>query len=137
MDETVKVFRRLVLRYALGGTGAVALPALFFGVAGAQGVVLGGLTAVLMFWLSSRGAENALRRVHENLVEMSGVNRVRLAAIGWVSVRMLVYGVALYRGYTLDPAGLRGFWGVAAGLLMVRVAVTILGVTGLDLKKAS
>jgi len=126
-----------VVRYALLATGVTSVLALLLGASGAQGVLLGGISASVLFWISSRGAENALRRVHENSVEMPGMNRVKLAAFGGFAVRMLVYGVALYKGYTLDPAGLRGFWGVAAGLLMVRVAVTIIGVTGLDLKKAS
>ena len=126
--ETVRRFRSWVVRLALAFTAASAGVAYPWNAVLAKGLLLGGIASILGFWLVTRNAEVA------NPPEDGVKSRPRK----WLSIRaaarMAVYALALIVARNLDPLHLYGFFGAAAGLMVVRVAVAVVGVTGWDLK---
>jgi len=120
-------FRRVVLLLSLALTVILAALALSFGKSAAQGVMLGGTAALLGFEISVRTFR---------LEKRSGDQVKFWPSIWWV-IRFFAYLAALLKGYSLDTMQYRGLFGALAGLLIVRVIVMVVGVTGIDLKKAS
>lgn len=118
-------FRHLVMKLSLMMMVVMALLALSLGKAAAQGVMLGGTAAIL-------GFEIAVRTFR---LEKRPGDKVKLRPSIWWTVRFLAYVAALVKGYNLDTTQYCGLFGAIAGLLIVRVVVTVVGVTGLDLKK--
>jgi hypothetical protein len=123
--ETVKRFRLLVVKGSLLLTFAVAGLVFIFDATAAKGMLIGGLASTLGFWIMARNLE---------LANKSG-NRLKFAAYAWLVIRMALYTAVLVKGYSLDAPGLHGFFGAAGGLFTVRLVVTVLGLTGLDLEK--
>jgi hypothetical protein len=123
--ETVKRFRLVVVKGSLLLTLAAAVVIIFFDAIAAKGVVIGGLASTLGFWIMARNLE---------LANKSG-NTLKFAAYAWLVIRMVLYTAVLVKGYSLDAPGLHGFFGAAGGLFTVRLVVTVLGMTGLDLEK--
>jgi hypothetical protein len=104
----------------VGGGALLADPAF------ARGFVLGGSVRLVGFCLAVWAAQ----------VAVQSLDRVNWSFRKWVVVRMLCYALALYKAYTFDIVHLRGFWGAVVGLMVVRLAVTLVGITGWDLKNA-
>jgi len=50
-------------------------------------------------------------------------------------VRVVLYACVLFKAYGLDTVHLRGLIGAVVGLLLIRVAVSLVGITGWDLEK--
>ena len=123
--ETVRRFRSLVLRVSAALIAAFTIVALIFDVVAAEGFLIGGLAGVGGFWMMTRNLEvaNAL------------TNGVKLRPRKWLASRLLLYAIVLYVAYNLDKVHVRGFLAAAAGLMMVRIAVTVVGFTGWDLKE--
>ena len=123
--ETVRRFRSLVLRMSVALIAAFTIVALIFDRVVAQGLLIGGLAGVAGFWTMTRHVE----------VANAAVNGVKFGARKWLASRLLLYAIVLYVAYNLDKVHVRGFLAAAAGLLIVRIAVTVVGVTGWDLKE--
>ena len=123
--ETVRRLRSYVLRVSLALIAAVTIIALIFDRIVAQGLLLGGLAGTAAFWMMARHYE----------VATASTNSVKSRTRTWMATRLLLYAVVLYIAYNLDKVHVRGFLAAAAGLLIVRVAVTVVGVTGWDLKE--
>ncbi len=45
--------------------------------------------------------------------------------------RLLLYGVVLYRAYTLDSENLHGLLGALVGILVIRFVAVFMGFTGM------
>jgi hypothetical protein len=114
-----------VLRLSIALTAAATIVALIFDRVVAQGLLLGGLAGTAAFWMLARRWE----------VETASANGVKSRTRMWLATRLLVYATVLYVAYNLDKVHVRGLLAAAAGLLIVRIAVTIVGVTGWDLKE--
>jgi hypothetical protein len=123
--EVVKRFRNLVIRLSLGVTGVAGICAFPINAAFAKGVVMGGLASTLGFSILARNIE----------VANAPPDRVKFGTRKWLAARMLVYSLTLLAAYRVDAAHLWGFLGAALGLLVVRLTVTFVGVTGWDLTK--
>ena len=123
--ETVTRFRSLVLRVSVALIAAFTIVALIFDRVVAQGLLIGGLAGIAGFWMMTRHVE----------VANAAANGVKFGAQKWLASRLLLYAIVLYVAYNLDKAHVRGFLAAAAGLLIVRVAVMVVGVTGWDLKE--
>ena len=123
--ETVTRFRSLVLRVSVALIAAFTIIALILDRVVAQGLLIGGLAGVAGFWMMTRNLE----------VANAAVNGVKFAARKWLASRLLLYAIVLYVAYNLDKVHVRGFLAAAAGLMIVRIAVTVVGVTGWDLKE--
>lgn len=123
--ETVKRLRSYVLRLSIALTAAAAIIALFFDRIVAQGLLLGGLAGAAGFWMLARRWE----------VETAFANGVKSRSRKWLATRLLLYVVVLYIAYRWDSVHARGLLATAAGLLTARIAVTVVGVTGWDLKE--
>jgi len=119
----LKRFRRWVVGIALGMTTLCVACSFFVDRTLAYGLLMGGLAGTLGFWLAVRQAGQ---------MAMPG-GRLRLGP--WFALRLLIYGLVLYQGYQLDPVHWYGFAGAAFGLLIARVAVSIVAITGWDLKQ--
>ncbi|HNR36353.1 MAG TPA: hypothetical protein PKO36_14315 [Candidatus Hydrogenedentes bacterium] len=125
--RVVPRFRRIVVLLSLGLMAALALAALLFGKPAAHGVMLGGTAALLGFEISVRTFR----------LETGGGDKVKFRLRIWWVVRFLAYAAALWKGHSLDTVQYSGLFGAIVGLLIVRVVVMVVGITGVDLKKAS
>ena len=123
--EIVRRFRSMVLRYAIIMIAFASILSVFISEALARGVLMGGLAGLLAFWFLVRNAEFA------NGAEDGVKSRLRL----WLMVRMVWYSAVLFKAYGLDTAHCHGLIGAVAGLLLIRVAVSVVGITGWDLQK--
>jgi hypothetical protein len=137
----MKLFRMMVVRMSLLLTCLLAGGAFCVSASAGRGVLLGGFVSVLAFWLSARAAEKTAGQASESggspEVAIPGTNKLMFASLGSQALRMVLYGAAVYKGYTLDPIGLSGCWGAVGGLFVVRVVVSVLAITGWDLKKVA
>lgn len=118
-------FRLMAVRLALLltalGSGALVL----WNRPAAQGFLMGGIAGILGFWIM------AIRL--EKLANKAALN-VKSAILAWGTVRLAVYGAVLFRAYTLDRERMLGLLGATAGIFVIRIVMTFLGVTGMDLK---
>ncbi len=120
-------FRLLAVRIAL----VVALLAALithplFGRAATVGLLMGALAGIIVFWVTARQLEKLA--IHSD-------NAVYSVPVKWRIAGAAVYLAVLVRGYTLDREGLVGLFATGAGLFVIRLAVVLLGLTGLDLPK--
>lgn len=121
--KPVRTFRVAAVRLALVVT--VGMAAVAYGLvdrAAAQGVLLGGLAGVLGFWIMALRLEKLATLPPE---------KVHLAALTGTFFRLLLYGVVLYRAYTLDSENLHGLLGAVAGILVIRFVAVFMGFTGM------
>ena len=121
--EPLKRFRLLAVRLSLLAIAVFSVAAWFFDPLTAQGVLLGGLAGVLGFWISAIRVEKVVRLNPE---------KVHFAALTWSSYRFALYGVVLYKTFTLDTETYHGLIGGLIGIMTIRFVLVIVGVTGLD-----
>ncbi|MFP4173112.1 MAG: ATP synthase subunit I [Candidatus Hydrogenedentota bacterium] len=126
MDNGDKQFRLLTVQLTTLATVVCAALALVFDRALAHGVLLGGIAGALSFWLMAR-------RIGK--VASEAPSKLQSTAFRWTLVRIALYGVVLYRAYTLDVDTGYGLIGAAGGLFLVKLAMILLGAAGLDLTK--
>lgn len=124
--ETLKHFRLMTVRLSLLITAVAGFALLPFNRPAGLGVLLGGIAGVLGFWLMAVRLEKVATRPAE---------KVKLFAYRWTAIRMAIYALALYRAYTLDRERLHGLLGAVGGLLIIRVVLIVVGLTGFDLKR--
>lgn len=118
-------FRITAVRMALFVTAGMAAAAyVLFNAVTAQGVLLGGIAGTLGFWLM------AVRL--EKLANMAP-GKVHFAALTGTFLRFLLYGVTLYRAFTLDREEMHGLLGAVAGIFVIRFVTVFMGVTGLHM----
>ena len=122
--QPLRRFRLAAVRFALVLIAVLAVAAWFVSKAAVQGLLLGGLGGLLGFWII------AVR--FEKLANMAP-GQVKFAALTWTSFRFLLYGVVLYRAYTLDSDHLHGLVSALVGLLVIRFVLIFMGVTGMAL----
>lgn len=120
-------FRVFAVRISLAFTliAALALHPLF-GRTASVGLLLGGIAGTVVFWITARQLEK---------LAIQFGNAVYSVPMKWRVAGLAVYAAVLIRGYTMDREHFTGLFAVAAGLFMIRLAMVILGITGLDLPK--
>lgn len=123
--DTLKRFVWFAVAGSAGLTLAAGAAGYAWNAAAGKGLLLGGITGTLVFLLRARVMSR---------IAAAGRETLKSSVFAWSLAGWVLYAAALVKGYAMDPAGYRAFFGVAAGLLIVRVVVTILGATGLDLK---
>ena len=123
----LSLFRVFAVRISLALTliAAIALYPLF-GRTASIGMLLGGIAGAVVFWITARQVEKLAIQIE---------NGVYSVPVKWRIAGLAVYAAVLIRGYTMDKEHFVGLFAVAAGLFMIRLAVVILGITGLDLPK--
>lgn len=129
--EPLRQFRLLAVKLTLLVTAVIAAVAWFINPITAQGVLLGGLAGVLGFWIIAIRLEKVVRLKPE---------KVQFAALTWSAYRFALYGVVLYKTFTLDQETYYGLIGGLIGIMIIRFVLVVVGVTGLDQrlwKKAS
>jgi hypothetical protein len=122
--ETLRRFRLLAVRLSLLLTGAAALPCLLFDGDIAMGVLLGGIAGTLVFWLKARSLAK---------VAFGTGGKVTSVVFRWTTFGWVIYGLVLWKAYTLNRASWCPIIAAALGLCIVRGVIVILGVTGWDL----
>lgn len=125
--ESLTQFRLFAVRLAIAFTLLAAV--LLYPWAGrpaSLGLVMGGIAGVLVFWVTARRLEKLARRDE---------NPVYFVPVSWRVLGLVVYLAVLVRAYTLDQEGFSGFIACVAGLFIIRLAIIVLGLTGLDLPK--
>jgi len=90
----------------------------------AQGAMLGGIAGILGFWIIAIRLEKLAGKTP---------SKVQFAALTWSVYRFALYGVVLYRAYTLDKVEWHGLIGALVGIMMIRFVLVFLGVTGYDM----
>jgi hypothetical protein len=121
----------VAVRLTLLATAAIAAVAWFINPIATQGVLLGGLAGALGFWIIAIRLEKVARLKPE---------KVQFAALTWSVYRFALYGVVLYKTFTLDQETYYGLIGGLIGIMIIRFVLVVVGVTGLDKrlwKKAS
>jgi hypothetical protein len=120
-------FRMFAVRISLALTIIAAIVAHpVFGRPASVGLLMGGLAGAVVFWVTARQVEK---------LAIQFGNAVYSIPMKWRVVGLAIYAAVLIRGYTLDKEGFVGLFAVGAGLLIIRLALIILGITGLDLPK--
>ncbi|MCK5860885.1 MAG: hypothetical protein KAH38_00270 [Candidatus Hydrogenedentes bacterium] len=121
------IFRVFAVRISLMLTMVAALVMYpLLGRVASVGLLMGGIAGSVVFWITARQLEK---------LAIQFTNTVYFVPVKWRIVGLAIYAAVLIRGYTLDKEHFIGLFAVAAGLFMIRLAVVILGVTGLDLPK--
>lgn len=123
----VKAFRLVVVRLSLLATLALGVAAFVFDPALAKGLILGGLARTAGFWTTARGGQ------FENV----SANRLQWITYTWFALRMVLYALVLVKAYSLDTEHLHGFFGAAAGLMIVRAMIAITVMAGWGATKSS
>lgn len=122
--EALRKFRVGAVRRALVLTAVVAVVAYFVSPVSAQGVLLGGIGGLLGFWILAIRIEK---------LAIINPEKVKFSVLTWSILRFALYGIVLTRGYTLDRETYHGLWGALVGVLIIRVVLMYLGITGKDL----
>lgn len=120
----LRKFRIGAVRRALLLTGITAVAAYFISPVSAQGVLFGGLGGLLGFWVLAIRIEK---------LAIVDPEKVKFSVLTWSVFRFALYGAVLIRGYTLDRETYHGLWGALVGVLIIRVVLMYLGITGVDL----
>lgn len=121
-------FRFTAVRFAVLVTVVGAAIASIFSSIAAQGVLLGGLSGVLGFWIMASQMEK---------FALLGKSQVQFAVLRWSVFRMALYGAALYKSFALDRESFQGLIGAVAGILVIRYVLMFLGLTGWDLGRGN
>lgn len=129
MDESgvIKRFRYFAVGLSLGATVVSVSVSFLLGlrIIG-MGLLYGGLAGTVTFWiLAYRVQKFAEQDPHA----------IQSEVYRWTFVRLVIYGVALYRAYTLDTITYHGLFAALAGLFIIRLVLTVLAVTGWDKKR--
>ena len=119
-------FRVASVRLALGAMALLAAAGFFYDPVTAQGVLLGGLGGIIGFWIMAVRLEK---------LAMIGKGKVKFAVLTWTYLRFALYGVVLFRAYTLDRESYHGLLGAVAGLFIIRFVMVFLGLTGFDVAR--
>ena len=125
--EPLRQYRLMTVRIALLLTLVGGVAAAAFSMTAAKGILAGGITGILAFWIT------ALRL--EKLALNSG-NKVTLIKVPGPLLSLGLYAITLVWAFSLDPDSLLGLLAAFGGLMIVRLVQAGLGLTGLDLKKA-
>jgi len=125
--EPLRRYRLMTVRVSLALTIAGTVAAVPFSATAAKGLMAGGITGVLAFWVMAIGIER--------LAKARG-DKVTLARIPGVFLGLSLHAVTLGWAYSLDPDSLTGLVAAFGGLMIVRGVQAVLGLTGLDLKEA-
>ncbi len=120
-------FRVASVRLALGAMVFLAAAAFFYDPVTAQGVLLGGLAGIIGFWIMAVRLEK---------LAMIGEGKVKFSVLTWTYLRFALYGVVLFRAYTLDRESYHGLLGAVAGVLIIRFVIVFLGLTGFDMARS-
>jgi hypothetical protein len=121
----LRKFRHAAVRLALVISLLAAGVTFPFHRVAAQGVLLGGFAGVLGFWIIAVRLQKLALKPHQN---------VKFAALTMTAWRFALYGVVLYRAHTLDPEGHTALLGAMGGIMVIRIVLIYLGLTGVDLK---
>ncbi len=113
-------FARRVVAVSLALTVVLAVMGAIYSLALAKGLLLGGVSASLVFLLWARFASGI----------MSGNTPMASAMIGLPFIRLAVYALVLWKAYTFDTAGLKGFIGATIGLSIVYLVTAVVGYLG-------
>lgn len=119
----LKRFRLMAVRLSLLVTLVFAGIAWLIDPVSAQGVLLGGFAGILGFWIIAIRLEKVAHLKPE---------KVQFAALTYSALRFALYGLALYKSFTLDRETMHGLLGGLVGIMTIRFVLVFIGVTGLD-----
>jgi len=123
----LKHFRLLIVRLSIALTLATGAAAYFLiSDAAGIGLLLGGLGATLAFWIMATRVEKLATIPKE---------KIQSSAFRWTFVRLLIYGLVLYRAYLLDSEHLHGLLAALGGLFLHRAVLIGVALTGADLRQ--
>ena len=125
--ESLRRYRLMTVRISLLLTLVAGLATAAFSVAVAKGLLAGGITGVLAFWIMAIRIEK---------LAMIRSDKVTWTKLPGALLGLVLYAVTLGWAYSLDPDSLKGLVAAFGGLMIVRFVQAGLGLTGLDLKKA-
>ena len=125
--EVIQSFRQTVLRYSIVAIGVTTAIAYIFNAAVAKGLFLIGVTNLLLFWGYTRTL----------LVANPATDGLKSHTSKWGLIRFAAYATAAYTAYKVDPLHLRGLFGAVAALLLIRIVMMVVGITGIDQKKVA
>lgn len=126
--EPIRRFRIVAVRVTLTIVVLLAAGAWLIDLQAAQGVLLGGIAGALGFWIM------AIRL--EKLTTMKP-SKVKFAALTWSAYRYLLYGLVLYKAFTLDRETYHGLLGALAGIMTIRFVLVAIGSMGIGMPAAT
>ena len=116
--EGIRRFRLQAILAAGALAVVLAAAAYTWSPVASRGVLLGAGAAIIGFWIIAVRLEKLFQHKPEN---------VKFHVLTWTSLRFLLYGIALYRAYTLDPLRYHGLIGALAGILALRFVLMFFG----------
>lgn len=120
--EAVRRFRRLSVSLALLLTLILAGGAYFIEPAIAGGLILGGVSGAMTFWMLAVRVERLV---------LTEPEKMQSATFRWTLTRLLVYAAALGLAFQLDDKQ-HAFIAATLGIFIIRIVAIFVGVSGLD-----
>ncbi|MBI1318729.1 MAG: hypothetical protein GC168_07245 [Candidatus Hydrogenedens sp.] len=124
--EALVRFRLMVVRWSLVLVALAAAGCYLWEKKVGLGLAMGGLGGVLAFWILARRVEKFAQVTPA---------QVHSEAVKGMVLRMAVYGVVLWRAWSLDPVGRLPLFAAVAGILIPRLVLYFLALTNIDLGK--
>lgn len=126
--EPIRRFRLMAVRGTVLLTAIVAVAAYLYDPRAGQGVLLGGIAGVLGFWIIAVRLEK---------IVLQNPEKVQFAALTLSTLRFALYGVVLYKTFTLDRENYTGLIGGVIGIMLIRFVLVVVAVLGLDQRNRS
>lgn len=120
MHEQAQQLRRWLVGLAVAVLGGGLAVAALYGRATGQGFLLGGLAALIAFWMMARGLAKAAGKEPE---------QVKLLLMRQLYLRMIIYAALFYLAWQLDPGNYHALLAAALGFFLTRSLVLVAVVT--------
>ena len=85
----------------------------------AWGIAIGGIAGALGFWMMARNASRLASIPKEE---------IPFRVYRWTFTRIIIYTIALFSAYLVDPVGRNALLGAAGGLFIARVVMLVTGI---------
>lgn len=82
----------------------------------ARGIAIGGIAGALGFWMMARNARTLTSIPKEE---------IPFRVYRWTFARIILYAMALFSAYLIDPVGRNALLGAAGGLFIARVVMLV------------
>lgn len=122
-QDPLRRFRLMAVRLSMIIVMILFALALLIDRVTAQGVLIGGIAGILGFWVIAIRLEKVAREKP---------SKVQYATLTWSFYRYGLYGLVLYKAFTLDKETYHGLLGALVGIYVIQLVLRYLAITGRD-----
>ncbi len=122
-QDPLRRFRLMAVRLSMTIVMVLSALALLIDRITAQGVLIGGIAGILGFWVIAIRLEKVAREKP---------SKVQYATLTWSFYRYGLYGLVLYKAFSLDKETYHGLLGALVGIYVIQLVLRYLAITGRD-----